>query len=444
MSADSTPILELARQAVALARRKGAQQAAASASRATDVEVGWRDGKLEKIAEASTRALSLQLYVDGRYATATTSDLRPEAIDRLVENTVAVARALTEDPFRALPDPELYQGQESIDLELVERGRPPLTPVDRRRTAQALETAVRAVKGAEKFNSVSTAWSDSRSEGVRVHSNGFEGQREDSVFSLSAEASITDVDGRRPADGSWGVARFRDELPSVEDVGRLAAQRTLARLGAKKVASGVFPMVVENRVGSTLVRQLLQPLSANALQQKRSFLDGRLGQALGSARLNLTDDPFVKRGLGSRLFDSEGIAARRHSVFSEGVLRSYYIDTYYGRKLGQKPTTASPSNLIWKPGTADLEEIIKSLDDAILVTGFLGGNSNSTTGDFSVGVQGFRIRKGQRAEPIAEMNVAGNHLEFWKRLAAVGTDAYPYSSMRTPTLLFEGVMFAGA
>jgi PmbA protein len=192
-----------------------------------------------------------------------------------------------------------------------------------------------------------------------------------------------------------------------------------------------------------MVASLLGPLGAAALQQKRSFLEGKLGEAVGSPLLDLVDDPLVPRGLGSRLYDGEGMAARRFPLFEGGALRSYYVDTYYGRKLGMAPTTARSSNLAWRLGSRSQAELLRDMGEGILVTGFLGGNSNGTTGDFSLGVRGFRIRGGRLAEPVGEMNVSGNHLELWKRLAAVGNDPYPYSSMRTPTLVFEGVQFAG-
>ena len=130
-------------------------------------------------------------------------------------------------------------------------------------------------------------------------------------------------------------------------------------------------------------------------------------------------------------------------VFEAGVLKAYYIDTYYGKKLKMAPTTAGPSNVVWTLGDKDQAALLAAMKDGILVTGFLGGNSNGTTGDFSLGVQGFRVRGGKIAEPVGEMNISGNHLEFWKKLAAVGNDPYPYSSMKTPTLVFEGVQFAG-
>ncbi len=434
---------DIAQATVEIARAKGANDAAGVVNRSRDVEVSWRDGKLEKISEASTQSLQVQLYVDGRYATASTSDLRPEAISRMIENSISIARALALDPARSLPHPSLYEGRESIDLELSDPSITALTSTERRGRAAALEAAVRSVKGANKFNSVSTSWSDTSSETVRVHSNGFAGQRQETFFAAYADASITDVDGRRPSGSFLSLVRFQGELPSIDEIGRMAAEKTLSRLGTQKGASASLPMIVENRVAGSLVRHLLAPLTAASLQQKRSLFEGKLGQPIGSKWLDFTDDPFVKRGLGSRHFDAEGITARRHVIFSQGQLQNFYIDNYYGKKLQEKPTTASPSNLSWKLGTKNLDALMAEIADGVLVTGFLGGNSNSTTGDFSLGIEGFRIRKGRPAEPVAEMNLSGNHLEFWKRLVKVGNDPYASSSLRTPTLVFDRAQFAG-
>jgi PmbA protein len=130
-------------------------------------------------------------------------------------------------------------------------------------------------------------------------------------------------------------------------------------------------------------------------------------------------------------------------IVEAGVLKAYYIDTYYGKKLQMAPTTGGPSNVVWTLGDKDQAALLAAMKEGILVTGFLGGNSNGLTGDFSLGVQGFRVRGGKLAEPVGEMNISGNHLELWKKLAAVGNDPDPYSSMKTPTLVFEGVQFAG-
>ncbi len=436
-------MLVIAQDAIAFARKKGAREAAAGAYRVRNVEVQWRDGSLEKVSEATTRGLGLELYVDGRYSSVSTSDLRPEAVERFVEDAVALTRKLAADPHRGLPDPSLYEGQAKVDLDLEDPHYGEVDALRRRKIAEEMEAAARSVDGAQAILSVTTGFGDTMAESFRAHSNGFVGARRVTDFGMSAQVSVRDPDGRRPED--WDVASVRHfaALPSPEKVGRTAAERALARIGSRKGESALFTMAVENRAAGRLLGFLMGPLAASALQQKRSFLDGKLGQRIASARLDVVDDPLVPRGLGSRLFDSEGMAARPFTVFEAGVLRSYYIDNYYGRKLGMRPTTRGMSNLTWKLGEKGPEALLADMKEGILVTGFLGGNSNGTTGDFSLGAQGFRVRGGKIAEVVGEMNVSGNHLELWRRLAAVGNDPYPYSSARTPSLVFEEVQFAG-
>jgi PmbA protein len=439
----TSDLREIARAAAALARRAGAGQVAAGAYRSRQVDVEWRDGRVENASEATTRGLGLELYVDGRYTAVSTSDLRPEAVERFVVDAVALARALAPDPYRALPDPALYRGQAEVDLELTDPGYGRLDAAARRYLAEAAEAGAREVPGAEAILSVTTAFGDSFNESWRAHSDGFEGGRRSTDFRVSAGVTVRDRDGRRPEEWDWAGARHFDDLPAPGEVGQRAAERALGRLGARKGESAVVPMAVEARAAGRLVAALLGPLSGSALQQKRSFLDGKLGQVVGSERLDLCDDPLVPRGLGSRLFDGEGMAARRFPVFEKGVARNCYLDAYYGRKLGMAPTTGRSSNLAWALGERDEAGLLAEMGEGMVVTGFLGGNSNGTTGDFSFGVQGFRVRQGKVAEPVGEMNVSGNHLELWKHLALVGNDPYRYSPLRTPTLLFDGVQFAG-
>ncbi len=436
-------LLETAQSTGKKALAKGAAEAAARAYRVREVETTWRDGKIEKVHEATTRGVGLALYVDGRYAYVSSSDLRPDALETFVGDSVTLTRALAKDPFRSLPDPKLYEGQAAVDLKLEDPKYDAVTPDDRRRIAKELEAAARAVKGSEAILSVTTSFSDTLAESVRVASNGFTGRRRDTSFWMGAEVSVKDPDGRRPEDWSYAGSRFFGELPEVAGQGKTASERALARLGSKKGGSAVMTMAVENRAAGRLVAFLLGPLSAAALQQKRSFYEGKAGQTIGGPLLTLTDDPLVPKGFGSRLFDGEGLAAKAMPLFSAGVLSNFYVDTYYGKKLGMAPTTGSSSNLSWKLGTQGQKELLAGVKDGVLVTDFLGGNSNGTTGDFSVGVQGYRIQGGALAGPVGEMNVSGNHLEFWKKLAAVGNDPYPYSSSRTPTLVFDGVQFAG-
>jgi PmbA protein len=416
---------------------------AARVAKVRDVSVQWRDGQIEQVSESTTRGLALSLYVDGRFASVSTSDLRPEALPTFISDAVSMTRTLVRGSLphaprsRALPQPSGRRPR-------VRRpGVWTLTAPRRRELAKAIEDAARATTEASRILSVTTGVSDSRSELFRVTSNGFEGERIDTSFWLSGSVTVQDPDGRRPEDGDFAGGRFLADLGDPAAVGGESSRRALARIGATKAPSKVMTMVLDCRAAGRLVSALLGPLSASSIQQRRSFLEGRAGEAIGSPLLHIDDDPLIPRGFGSRHFDGEGIAAKRFPVFEGGVLRNYYVDTYYGKKLEMTPTTSGTSNLTWAPGSSSQTELMAEAGEGVFVTGFLGGNSNGTTGDYSLGIQGFMIRNGALAEPVAEMNISGNQLELWKRLVAVGNDPYEYSPLRTPTLVFEGISFAG-
>ena len=433
----------LAHDAVKIARGQGAQEVAARIARVREVSVQWRDGAIEQVTESTTRGLALSLYVDGRFASVSTSDLRPEAVAPFIADAVAMTRTLSADPYRTLPDPALYANRPVMDLGFADRDYATLTAARRRDLARAIEDAARSVPGGEKILSVTTSVSDSRSEMYRVTSNGFEGQRIDTSFWLSGSVAVQDNDGRRPEDGDFSGSRFLREMGDPSEVGASSARRALSRLGAHKADSKVMTLVLDNRAGARLVSALLSPMSAASIQQRRSFLEGKMGETIGSPLLTFIDDPLIRSGFGSRHFDGEGMSARPFPLFERGVLKNYYVDTYYGKKLLLPPTTGGTSNLSWARRDRSQGALIAEARDGVLVTGFLGGNSNGTTGDYSLGIQGFMIRGGAIAEPIAEMNISGNQLDLWKRLVGVGNDPYPYSALQTPTLVFEAVSFAG-
>jgi PmbA protein len=425
------------------AKEAGAREAAARGYRAREVSLEYRDGKVEKISEATRRGISIELFVNDRYSMISTSDLRADALRTFIGDSIAVAKVLAPDTYRALPDPALYKGQSTIDLKLEDPKYDTVNADVGERYAKALYEAARGVRGNEAILSVSTWAGSTLNETWMMTSNGFSGSNRGTSYSVGAQVSAKDADGRRPEEYDFASSRFWTSLPDAQAIGSNAANRTLARLGSTKSPSASMTVLVDNRSAGRLVSMLVSPLQGSAIQQKRSFLENKLGQALFNPLLTLTDDPLIPQGFGSRTFDNEGIAAKPRPVFDKGVLKSYYIDNYYGRKLQMAPTSGSPSNLSWQLGARSAQQLMADIKDGLLVTGFIGGNANAGTGDFSLGVVGFRVRNGAIAEPVSEMNLSGNNLDFWKQLAAVGNDPFAYSAMRTPALVFEGVSVAG-
>lgn len=436
-----TPLRELAEKTVELAKKHGANEVAVGAERGRYIELQYRNQTLEKIAESASSGMGLELYVDGRYSAHRTSDLRPEAVEQFVAHAVEMTRLLQEDPNRALADPALYENRPDDDLQICDSSYDDVTTDERKKMARAVEDAARGVDG--PIISVTSGYYDVTGESVRIHSNGFLGEREATQFWFGAEVSVEDENGKKPEDYHWVGARYRGDLPDPAGVGQEAARRALSRRKQSKIKSGKKTIVLENRIGSRLLRPLLGAITGAAIQQKRSFLMDKQGQSIASKQLTVLDDPLLPRAFASRHYDGDGISARKREIIKDGVLQEYLIDVYYGRKLGVDPTGGGVSNLTIPGGTRDAEEIIADVDHGIYVTGILGGNSDPTAGDFSHGIVGFEIENGQLTRPIGEMNITGSHATLWDQLVEVGNDPYVYSTMRLPTLVFDDVAVSG-
>ncbi|UCD94561.1 MAG: TldD/PmbA family protein, partial [Candidatus Zixiibacteriota bacterium] len=331
--------------------------------------------------------------------------------------------------------------QKDIDLQTFDGSYDSFTSKERVDIARAVEQAARS--RSDKVITCTAGFSDSMYESVKVHSNGFEGSSRGTVFSAGAEATVHGEGEGRPSDWDWRTYRFRKEMVSADALGQGAVDRALAKVGQSKMASGIYDLVIENRAASRLLSSILSPMRASSIQQKRSFLDGKLGEKIASEKMTMIDDPFIISGFGSRLYDGEGMATRRRVMIDKGVLKSYYVDCYYGRKLGMEPTISSPTNMVFEYGDKSLEQLVAQMKRGILVTSFIGGNSNSTTGDFSVGIIGTYVEDGKRVKPVNEMNISGNLTEVLNQLVEMGNDPWVHSSWRRPSMYFRDVQFSG-
>ena len=433
---------ELADWVIDQTKKAGAKDCKVSLSRRRFVEINYRDRKPEVIKEATTQGLDLEVFVDNRYASQSTPDFRKSTLNSFISDVIDSAKIMEEDPYRTLPDPKYYAGRSNSDLQLADPTQANLSPEERHAMVKTVEDAC-LKKGGDKVISVEAGEYDDTYEEFVKTSNGFEGSNSTTQCWTGATMTAQDEGDRRPAGYYWVGCRFRGDLPAPEEVGKIAALRTLDLMGGKKIANETRPVIIENRGVERVLGGLFDPMSAGSIQQKRSFLADKKGQTVGSKLLTIQDDPYLTRGLGSKYYDNDGFPAKKRDLFTQGTLNEFLVDWYYSQKLGWEPTSGSISNLIIPPGTRSVDEIIKDLGRCILITDFIGGNSNSTTGDFSVGIIGRLFDKGQFVQNVAEMNMADNHLKFWNKLVEVGNDPWIYSSARFPSLVFDGVVVAG-
>jgi PmbA protein len=436
-------LLVTARRAVERALAAGAAEAVASVSRGVSVELSQREGLLEQATESRSSSLSIRLLVDDRYSSHGTSDLRPSAVEVFIQRAVAATRLLEPDPDRALPPAEACGVAQGVDLDHWSDAQELLGSSERREQAAALEAAVLERRERGSLRSTTAYAGDSRSESAVIFSNGFEGASAHTSFGYGATITLEEPGGKLPEASAGYSASHAEDLPSLEEVADEAWERALRRLGSGPVPSGRYPMLLENRAVGRILGVMLSPMAGSALHYGRSCLADKLGQRVAAAGFTLLDDPHIPRGAGSRLFDSDGFPSRPRPLVLDGELQCFFLNQYFARKLGMEPTLGGPSNLRIPAGARSPAAIAAELPEAIRVESFLGGNANSTTGDFSFGIRGTFLEHGQATRSVSEMNIAGNLFQLYERYVEAADDVRRYGTSRVPSVLFDDVQFSG-
>ncbi len=450
---DTTQLLNLAEDVVQLAKRHGATDADVLVATGTEFEVTVRKGEIEKLLEAGSRSLGLRVLVDGRSAITYTSDFSRDALQSLVEQTVDLARITDPDPANGLPEPDEWAQRFSGDLELYD---PTIESIG---NDLKLDLARRCEAAAFAYDSRITnsdGASCSTEVGARalVNSRGFSGAYRSSAASLQVEVMADDEDGKKRNDAWYTVDRFFDALQSPEEVGRLAAERALVQLGARKVNTREVPVVWENRLAQRLLGIIARAASGEALYRRQTFLVNLEGEPIASPLVTIVDDPLIPRRLGSRPFDGEGVTSRRNEIIVQGVFKGFLFDSYTARKTGRRTTgsatrgvgsapSVGTSNLIMEPGTSTCEEIIASVQDGLYLTSLMGFGVNVTTGDFSQGAAGQWIENGKLTFPVTEINVSGNLRDMLQGIEMVGRDLFVLGGTAAPTLRMNRLMVSG-
>ena len=436
---NTTEKYNLADLVIEHALKSGAEQVSVNIyeNRSNNIEI--RDQKIDSLKESNQSGLSISLYVDKKYSAHSTNRMKEEEIFRFVDEAIIATRFLAEDEFRSLPDQELYYKGSGSDLNTFDSK---LDSVDAKTKIDLANQALNeAYKKDDRIISVSSYYNDSITNSVMVTSNGFRGDSGNTRVSLYVTVSLKSITGR-PNDYWNENALFFDKLKTT-DIGKKALERTINKIDPKKILSGKYSVIVENRVAGNLIYPIYGALQGSSIYQKQSFLIGKENKPIASTLLTTYDDPFILSGFGSRLFDDEGLAAVKRPIIEKGVLKSYYIDNYYGRKLGMKPTSGSSSNVLFNTGSRSMDEMVQSMKKGVLITGFIGGNCNGSTGDFSYGIEGFFIQDGKIVHPVNEMNISGNMNQFWFNLAELGNDIREGESIKIPSLYFKDVDLSG-
>jgi PmbA protein len=440
--AELQQLIDIGEQVAGLARAAGAEEATARVSRGSSTELSRRDGRVEKAEQSSSTSVGISLLVDGRYSTHDTSDLRQEALAAFVRRAVEATRFLEPDPHRGMLPLE-QMGVAEVDLDVDDPSWQGLVAAERGQRLAKLEQRCRDGLSALPLRSLSSYIWDGRSSGATVRSNGHVHAASATRFGHGGTASLVDEDGRLPEGYATVSAAHHADLPGPDWVAAELAERSRRLLGSRPLPTGTYPLLLENRMVPRILGAVLGPLDGTAIYEQRSCMLGRLGQRIAPKGFDIIDDPLIPRGLGSRRTDGDSMPARRRTLVEDGVLQQYLIGVYNGRRLGCAPTGAATGNLLMKAGDRSPAQILASLPRAIRVEGFLGGNTNAVTGDFSFGITGTSFEGGEATSAIAEMNVSGNIFDLLSRWIEAADDPWPWSGARTPSLLFDCVSFSG-
>jgi len=426
---------------------KGADAADAVLIDAQGLAQAVRLGKPERLERDENREVGLRVLIGRRQAVAATSDLAEDAIEELAERVVAMARAVPEDRFVGLADPEQIT-RDIPSLDLFDPAA--VTPETLLERAQACEEAARAVAGVT--NSEGSEASVRISHIALVASNGFAGAYTATSHNLYAAVIAGSGDGMQ-ADYDYTGAVYLSDLRTPEDVGRSAGERAVRKLNPKQMPTKRLPVVYEQRSAGSLLGSLAGAIDGTAIARGTSFLKSKLGEEIFAPGIEIVDDPLRQRGLRSRPFDAEGLPCRPRKVIDQGRLTGWTLDLATARQLGMESTGSasrgtaggpSPSiaNLTLTPGSKSPAELIADIEEGFFVTEMMGRGVNPVTGDYSRGAAGFWIEKGEIAFPVSEMTIASNCLDMFRRIEPAN-DLVLRSGVDAPTLRIDGMTVAG-
>jgi PmbA protein len=442
---------QLAADVLVRAKACGATEADIVVADGETFSVQVRVGAVDRLTKAREKRLGLRLFVGKRSATTSTSDFSKESLDRLVSETCALARAVVEDQVSGLPEAsQMAKDQPDLDLydDTILKTE---TQIDWAKRGEAAAFAA----DPRVTNSEGAEFDSSSGRVVLANSHGFVGSYKSSSFSLSVSPIATEPEtGAMQRDSWYEVQRKFARLVSAESIGQEATRRAVRRLGARKVATKRVPVVFDQETAGSLLANLCSAVSGYGLYKRASFLLDQLGQTIASDLMTVYDDGRMTGGLGTRPFDGEGLATRKNTIVERGVLKSYLLDTYSGKKLGLPSTgnasrsvgespSVGPTNFYLAPGTKSAAQIIGSVKEGLYVTELIGFGINMVTGDYSRGACGFWIENGELAYPVEEITIAGNLKQMLKDIEMVGTDLVFRGRIASPTVKISEMMVAG-
>jgi len=447
-----TDLKDLARDIVQRAMQRGGTAAECVIREGDEFSTLVRLGQVETLKEAGSKAIGVRVFYGKRAASTYSSDFSREGLDRMLKSALDLAKITSEDPFAGIPEPSQL-GALSGDLDLYSEDVYSLPGEERISYARRTEKAALDFDPRIK-NSDGGSFDAATGHKILANSHGFVGEYQRSYCSIAAVPIAQAENGAMQRDYWYSVARSLSRLESPEHVGKVAAERTIRRLGARKVKTAHVPVVLDPLVAVSMLDHIFEGVNGDSVYRGASFLAGKLGQKIAADHVNVIDDGTMPGGFGTSPFDGEGIPTRRTVVIENGILKSYLLNTYTAKKLGLQTTgNASrglagtpgigPGNYFLQPGAKTPQQIISEIKDGLYITEFLGHGVNLVTGDYSRGASGLWISGGELAYPVEEITVAGNLKEIFFNISEIGNDLEFRGAMACPTIRIEGLTVGG-
>jgi PmbA protein len=448
----ATDLREVAQDIVRRAMKGGATAAECVAREGDEFSTLVRLGQVETLKESGSRSIGVRIFFGQRSASTYSSDFSRSGLDRMLNSALELAKITSEDPFGGIP-PADQLGHIHGDLDLYHQDVYSLPGADR------IDYARRTEKAALDFdprikNSEGGSFDAATGHKVLANSHGFVGEFSRSYCSVAAVPIAQTDEGAMQRDYWFSVARTLKKLDSPEKVGRIAAERTLRRLGARKAKTAKVPVVFDPMVSTSILEHIFEGINGDSVYRGASFLAGKLGQKIAGDNVTIIDDGTIPGGFGTSPFDGEGIPTRRTVVIENGVLKSYLLNTYTAKKLGLQTTgNASrglagtpgigPGNYFLQPGRKSRQDLIANIKEGLYVTEFLGQGVNLVTGDYSRGASGLWISNGELTYPVEEITVAGNLKDLFFNISEIASDLEFRGAVAAPTIRIDGLIVGG-
>ena len=421
---------------------QGATDADCILSRSRGVSLTRRLGKDETIERYEDFDTGLRVFIGNKVASVSTNENSEAALKEVATRAIEMAKITPKDEFGMIADSktlELFPLNTSVTIDSYDQNEPDINLI--RSRASEVEDVALNVNGITNSDGADASWGEG--ETLLMTSNGFFGHSKRSNHSVSVVV-IAEKDGKMERDYDYSSKVYGEDLKKPELIGLKAAENTLARMGAIKPVTGKYPVVFGPRVARSISGHISSAIQGSAIARKTSFLKDMMNKQIANSSINMIDDPFLKRGLGSRLFDREGLGCSKRLMIKDGVLQGWFLDLASAKQLNMQPTgnANGTSNFMIMPGDITPENLIKGISDGFYVTDMIGSSVSMVTGDYSRGASGFWIKNGQLSYPISEATIAGNLKEMFLTLKPANDVDLSYS-VTSPTLLIDGMTIAG-